>query len=190
VLWKGGNRVPITKAKKDEIVAGYVEILKNASGFVIISYAGLSTPQINELRAKIREANGQYVVAKNTLLIKALEQCNWPVPTDLLAGPSAIAFGMDNMPTIAKLVLEYVGADAPRGEKITLKGGILGESVFQSNQLDDISKLPTLDELRAQLAGLIIAPAQGIANAIHAATGQLINVIQALEDKNQEGNAA
>lgn len=171
----------LTKTRKDELVSGYVEILKQTSGFVIIQYSGMSTPDINDLRAKIREAKGQYVVAKNTLLTKALQQVGWPVPDDLLQGPSAIAFGMDNLPGVAKVVVDYL-ADKDV-QKIAAKGGIMANEIFGASKLDAISKLPTLDEIRAQIAGLIVAPATGLVSVLQAVNSQIVNVLQAYEDK-------
>jgi large subunit ribosomal protein L10 len=171
----------LTKTRKDELVSGYVEILKQTSGFVIIQYAGMSTPDINDLRAKIREAKGQYVVAKNTLLTKALQEVGWPVPDDLLKGPSAIAFGMDNLPGVAKVVVDYL-ADKD-AEKIAAKGGIMANEIFGASKLEAISKLPTLDEIRAQIAGIIVAPATGLVSVLQAVNSQIVNVLQAYEDK-------
>src|SRR5690606_31658214 len=96
------------------------------------------------LRAKIRESNGQYAVTKNTLLTKALQEAGWPVPDDYLKGPTAIAFGMDNLPGVAKAVLEYLGTQD--AERISVKGGVMGTDVFDAKRVDAISKLPTLDE--------------------------------------------
>lgn len=177
----------LTKERKDELVQSYVETLNNTSGFIIIQFAGMPTPIINELRAKIRESNGQYAVTKNTLLTKALQEVGWPVPDDYLKGPTAIAFGMDNLPGVAKAVLEYLGTQD--AERIKVKGGVMGTNIFDAQRVDTISKLPTLDEMRAQIAGLVVAPATGLVSLLQAANSQLVNVLQAYEDKLKEGAA-
>ncbi len=177
----------LTKDRKDELVQSYVETLNNTSGFIIIQFAGMSTPLINELRAKIREANGQYAVTKNTLLTKALQEVGWPVPDDYLKGPTAIAFGMDNLSGVAKAVLDYLGTQD--AERINVKGGVMGSNIFDAKRVDAISKLPTLDEVRAQIAGLVVAPATGLVSVLQAANSQLVNVLQAYEDKLKEGAA-
>jgi large subunit ribosomal protein L10 len=177
----------LTRERKDELVASYVELLQNTSGFVIIQHAGMVTGDIDLLRARVREAKGQYIAAKNTLLVKALQQCGWPVPDDLLKGPSAIAFGMENLPGVAKAVLDFLGdKDA---QKIAVKGGVMGTEIFKADKVDAISKLPTLDELHAQIAGLIVAPATGLVSVLQAANSQIVNVLQAYEDKQNEGAA-
>ncbi len=185
---KGGKRLALTKERKDELVQSYVETLNNSNGFIIIQFAGMPTPVINGLRAKIRESNGQYAVTKNTLLTKALQETGWPVPDDYLKGPTAIAFGMDNLPGVAKAVLEYLGTQD--AERISVKGGVMGTDVFDAKRVDAISKLPTLEELRAQIAGLVVSPATGLVSVLQAANSQLVNVLQAYEDKLKEGDAA
>lgn len=181
--------MPITKARKDELVAEYVDLLERSNGFVIIQFSGLTVAEIDQLRAKVRGADGHYAVAKNTLLAKALQQLDWPVPDDLLKGPNAIAFGLDNMPGVAKAILEFTG-DKIFEERTQVKGGVMTGEVISAKQVDAVSKLPSLDELRAQLAGLIVSPAQGLVSVINSATGQVVNVVQAYVDANKGEGAA
>lgn len=179
----------ITKERKNELVAQYVELLTNSGGFVIIQYAGMPVSQINELRGAVRKAQGQYIVSKNTLLVKAMEQMGWPPVEEMLTGPTAVAFGLGNFPGVAKAVLDFI-ADKD-AQRIDVRGGVMGEQVLDKKSVDTISKLPTLDELRAQLAGLVVAPATGIVSVIQAANSQVVNVIQAyLDDRKEKEGAA
>lgn len=178
--------MPVSRARKQELVAQYVEILGNCDGLVFVQTQGLSVPQIEGMRAAVREENGQYLVAKNTLMRTALEQANWLVPEDQLQGPVAIIFGHDNLPGVAKAVYKHM-ADADFEEKMRVTGGIMSGDMLDAEQVEALSKLPTLDELRAQLAGLMLSPAQGIASALHQATGGVVNVLQAYLDKQEDG---
>lgn len=178
--------MPITRARKEELVAKYVDLLNESNGFVIVKTQGLSVPQIESIRRIVREQNGQYAVAKNTLIQKALEQADWIVPEDLLQGPISVIFGRDNMPGVSKAILKYI-EDEKIEEKMKVTGGVMTGDVLSTAQVDAVSKLPTLDELRAQLAGLVISPAQGIVNVLYQATGGVVNVLQAYLDKNEEG---
>lgn len=178
----------ITKARKDELVAQYIDLLDRTNGFIIIEFKGMVVGQVDDLRKKVREAEGQYLVAKNTLFTKALQQKGWPVPDDLLKGPTAIAFGLDNLPGVAKAVLDHSGTPE-LAEKMGIKGGVMTGEVFGASKVEAISKLPTLDELRAQLAGLIVQPATGLVSVINTANGQIVNVIQAYLDDRGEGAA-
>jgi large subunit ribosomal protein L10 len=178
----------LTRERKNELVAQYVDLLSKTNGFVVVQASGLSVKEIDGLRAAVRNANGKYVVAKNTLLTKALEEAGLAVPSDLLKGPNGIAFGFDNFPGVAKAVLDYA-ADATRTEKMKVVGGQMGSNVLSDKQVDAISKLPSLDELRGQLIGLIVAPATGIVSVIQAANSSVVNVLQAYLDDREQGAA-
>jgi large subunit ribosomal protein L10 len=177
--------VPVTKERKNEQVAQLVDLIKASDGFAVIRTQGMTVAKVEAIRKKIRDAGGQYTVAKNTLLIKALEQVGWKVPTDQLAGPTAIAFGKTNFPGVAKALLDYIKTESPEPEKFAPIGGVMsGKDILDVNRLEAVSNLPTLDEIRAQLAGLIVAPATGLVTVLNAANSQIVNVLQAyLDDK-------
>ncbi len=175
--------MPITRDRKEELVAEYVDYLERSNGFVIVKAVGLSVPETQQLRNKIREADGYYIVAKNTLFTKALQQAGWPVPDDLLTGPTAVAFGFENMPGVSKAILDFT-KDRLFEERTEIKGGVMTGEQITLDQIKAVSELPSLDELRAQILGLLVTPAQGIVNVINSATGQVVNVLQAYVDAN------
>ena len=176
--------MPVSRTRKEELVAEYVGMLKDCDGFVTVHTQGLSVPQIQGLRRAVSEQNGAYLVAKNTLMRKALEEANWIVPEDLLVGPVAIIFGNDNMPGVSKALLKHM-EEAEFDEKMQVTGGVMNGEILDARQVDAVSKLPTLDELRAQLAGLMISPAQALVNVLDQATGGVVNVLQAYIDKHE-----
>jgi len=178
--------LPITRERKEELVAKYVELLNESNGFIIVQTQGLTVAQTQGLRNTVRGERGLYAVAKNTLIKKALEEANWTIPEDLLQGPVAIIFGRDNMPGVSKALLKYM-EDEGFGEKMQVTGGVMTGDVLNASQIDAVSKLPTLDELRAQIAGLVVSPAQGVVNVLYQATGGVVNVLQAYLDKHEEG---
>lgn len=178
--------MPVSRTRKEELVDSYVDILNDSDGLVIVHTSGLSVAQVQGLRTAVREQNGQYIVAKNTLMRIALEHAHWVVPDDLLVGPVAIIFGRDNMPGVSKAVIKHIN-DENFEEKMQVIGGIMGGEVLDAHRVDAISKLPTLDELRAQIAGLMMSPSQGIVNVLHQATGGVVNVLQAYLEKHEEG---
>lgn len=178
----------ITKERRAELVKLYGEIIGQSDGFVLAEFNKMPMPKINELRAKLRPINGKFVVAKNTLFSLALKNAGWPVQDDLFHGPLAIAYGSGNFAAIAKETLAFIGA-AENAEMLKVKGGVMVASILRTDQVEAISKLPGLDELRAQLAGLIAAPMTGLVGVINSATGQLVNVLQAYTNK-EGGDAA
>ena len=145
---------------KEELVAQYVDLLDASNGFAVIQTSGMTVPQIEALRKSIREAGGDYVRTKTTLLRIALQQKEWTVPEELLNGPIAVAFGKENFPGVAKAVLGYI-KDERAEEKMQVTGGVMTGDVLNANQVDAVSQLPSLDEMRAQIAGLFVQPAQG-----------------------------
>ena len=177
----------ISKERKNDLVEQYVDLLGQTHGFVIVQYRGLGVTEIDVLRARVREAGGKYIVTKNTLFTKALQEIGWPVPDDLLSGPVAVAFGMQNLPSVAKAVLDFTG-ERHVIDKMAVTGGIMTGEILDLSKVKTISNLPTLDEIRAQLAGLVVAPATGLVSVINAATGQIVNVLQAYLDDREEGD--
>jgi large subunit ribosomal protein L10 len=177
----------ISKERKRELVATYGQILEHSTGFIVTEYRGLSVDHLKTLRNKLEETNAVYVVTKNTLFTRALQDNDWPVPDGLLLGPVATAFADGNMPGMAKALLEF---QEDHEDVFVIKGGImLGETLAPSD-IEAISKLPSLDELRAQLAGLMVQPATGLVNVLNAATSDIVNVLHAYVQENSEGEAA
>jgi large subunit ribosomal protein L10 len=168
--------VAISRERKEELVAQYTEALSKTDGFILVQTRGLTVKQTQDLRAKIREADGNYIRTKLTLFRIALNDLGWPVPDDLMNGPVSVAFGNGNFPGVAKSVLDFM---KDLDEKVQVRGGVMGSDVITGKQVDMMSKLPTLDELRSQLAGLIVQPATGLVTVLNAATGQVVNVLQA-----------
>lgn len=165
----------ISRAKKEELVARYVETLSEADGFIVAEYSALSVAETEQLRHKMRENEGEYMVTKNTLFKRALDQAEWPVPEDLLVGPVGIAFSKGNMPGMTKALIDFAKDFEAR---FTIKGGIMGTDVFGADDVKAISELPTLDELYPQILGMLVQPPQQLVNTIYAADAQVVNVLQ------------
>lgn len=195
--------MPISRERKEELVASYVSLLEESDGFTIVKTTGMKVSAVQDLRNTIREAGGQYMVAKNTLMTKALEQSGWVVPEELLKGPSAIVFGRSNFPGVVKALLDYMDDKKIAEEKLAISGGVMGgQSIWDAQQAEAISKMPTLPEIQAQIIGLLIAPQQqlvnvlqqansGVVNVLQAADSQVVNVLQAwIAKREQEEGAA
>ena len=179
--------MPITRVRKEELVAQYKELLEQSNGFAVIASQGMKVSKVEALRGKIYEAGGQYMVAKNTLLRIALEQAGWEVPTDLLEGPTAVAFGLENFPGVAKAVLKFID-DEDLDEKMEVQGGVMGTDLLSSADVKAISDLPTLPELQAQIIGLIVQPSQQIVTILQNADSGVVNVLQAWLDKDSDND--
>jgi large subunit ribosomal protein L10 len=164
----------ISRARKEELVAKYVETLSESDGFVIAHYHAMTVAETEQLRHRLRENTGEYMITKNTLLKIALAQSDWPVPEGLLQGPVGVCFSKGNMPGLTKAVMDFA---KDFESKFTIIGGVMGGDVFQAEQAEAISKLPTLEELQPQIIGMLIQPQQGLVNTLHAADAQIVNVL-------------
>lgn len=176
----------ITRERKEELVSLYGERLANTDGIIIAEYSLMSVANVNELRKRLREVGATYAVTKNTLFAIALREQGWPVPDELLVGPVGIVFGNGNLPAAAKVVQKFI-TDFPNN--LSAKGGIISGESFNAAQVEAIANLPTMDEIRAQLAGLLVTPAAQIAGLLQSATSQVVNVIQAYLDEQEKGAA-
>jgi large subunit ribosomal protein L10 len=177
--------LPITRQRKEEFVALYNELLQVSSGFAIVSTRGLAVNKIEALRRKIKDAGGQYAVTKNTLMTKALEQSGWVVPSALLQEQTAIVFGKDNFPGVAKALLDFIEAEKLEEDKMKVVGGVMGNDILNADGVKAVSQLPTLPELQAQIIGLIVQPAINLVSILEAADAGIVNVLQALLDKDE-----
>ena len=165
----------ISKARKDKLVAQYIDLLNQSEAIFLTEYTGLDVKQMQALRLEVRKVEGTYRVTKNTLLKLALEQTGKPVPTDLMNGQVAAGFAKDEGPTLAKALTDFAKAQ----EMLVIKGGILGSELLSADQVEALAKLPSLDELRAQLLGLIQGPARNIAGTVASGVRQVVNVVDA-----------
>lgn len=178
----------ITRQRKEELVAVYNELLQHTTGLVITEYRGLTMAQITDLRRRLREVNGAYLVTKNTLFSIALKESGWIVPEDLLLGPVATGFSDGNMPGMAKAMLAF---QKENPDLFIIKGAVMGEALLSPKDVQAIAELPTLDELRAQLAGLVVQPASGLLGVLNAATSDIVNVLHAyVQDKGGDSEEA
>jgi len=184
--------LPISRQTKEELVAKYVDLLNDSQGIIVTEHQGMAMPDFNALRARMREVGSTYMVTKNTLLQLALEEVGMPIAEDLITGPVAVAFAHQDLGATAKAVLDF----HKEVELFLVKGALVGETAYDDNGVDALSKLPTLDELRGSLVGLIIAPSTGLVSlfgtvpqelvsVINGGATQLLNVVAAYAAKDQ-----
>ncbi len=175
-----------SRAKKEELVKEYVERLGDSQAIIITDYRGLQVPDFQELRAEIRKAEGSYVVVKNSLVKRALADAGLPAMDEMLTGPVGIGFCHENVTGVAKAITEY----AKSNDYLTVKGGLMGHNVIDQTAINNLASLPSIEVLRAQLLGLINAPATQLAGVVAGSVRQLMNVVNAYAEKDKEEPAA
>ncbi len=168
------------RAEKSELVTRLNGVFKETGVIVVTHNLGLTVPQVNDLRSKMAGAGATVKVAKNRLVKLALEGTDAAGIKDLFTGPTVIAYSSDPV-AAPKIAAEF----AKQNPKFVLLGGALGRTVLDSDGVKALAELPSLDELRARLLGMIQTPATRIAGLMQAPGGQLARVLNAYATKDQ-----
>ncbi|MXN64048.1 50S ribosomal protein L10 [Stappia sp. GBMRC 2046] len=168
------------RAEKREFVASLNGVLSNTGVVVVAHYAGLSVAQMNALRADVREAGGSVRVAKNRLVKLALQGTDLEHMSDLLEGPTVLVYSDDPI-AAPKAVANF----AKTNDSLVILGGALGSTNLDADGVKSLATMPSLDELRAKLVGMISTPATRIAQVVNAPAGQLARVFNAYAEKDK-----
>lgn len=162
------------RAAKEALVTQLHEVFKNTGVVVVTHYAGLSVAQMSDYRNRMREAGGQVKVAKNRLAKIALEDTDAIGIADLMKGPTCLAYSDDPV-AAAKVAVQY----AKDNEKLVILGGSMGNTVLDADGVKALAALPSLDELRGKLVGLLQAPLAKVVRVINEPGAKVARVIQA-----------
>jgi large subunit ribosomal protein L10 len=166
------------RAQKSEQVAALNRTLHETSVVVVTRNLGMTVAQSTALRVKMRDAGASYKVTKNSLARIAAEGTPYITLHDLLVGPTALSTSVDPV-AAAKIVVEF----AKTNDKLEIIGGAMGDTVLDVNGVKALAALPSLDELRAKIVGLLQAPATKVASVLQAPAGQLARVFGAYAAK-------
>jgi len=166
------------RAQKTELVAELKSTFEGTSVVIITRNLGLTVAQSTALRTKMREAGASYKVSKNKLARIAVEGTVYTAINDLLVGPTALSTSADPVAP-AKVIVDF----ARTNDKLEIVGGAMGETVLDVAGVKALAELPSLDELRAKIVGLIQAPATKIVQIVQAPAGQLARVFGAYAAK-------
>ena len=166
------------RAQKSEQVASLKQTFAETSVVVVTRNLGLTVAQSTTLRNRMRDAGASYKVTKNTLTLIALEGTPYAPISDLLTGPTALATSSDPV-SAAKVAVDF----AKTTDRFEIVGGAMGDTLLDVNGVKALAELPSLDELRARIVGLIQAPATKVAQVIQAPAAQLARVFGAYAAK-------
>ncbi len=173
-------RETVNRAEKREFVTWLNEAFRKSGSVVVAHYSGLTVSQMNDLRSKMGEAGGAVKVAKNRLAKIALQGTESESIVDLFTGQTLIAYSEDPI-TAPKVAVDF----AKSNDKFVILGGSMGATSLTVDAVKSLASLPSLNELRAKLVGMISTPATRIAQVVNAPAGQVARVIGAYaqEDK-------
>jgi large subunit ribosomal protein L10 len=164
----------VDRSRKEELVAELHRTFEATNLVVITQQSGLTVEEVTSLRGKLRGEGASFHVTKNRLAKIALKGTKFEPLEGSFTGPTAIAVSEDPV-AAAKVAVEF----ANNNDKLTIIGGALGEKVLDVAEIKALAKLPSLDELRGKIVGLLQAPASKIVGVLNAPAGQLARVFSA-----------
>ena len=166
------------KAKKAEVVEELNGVFSKAGSVVVAHYSGMTVAQMSDLRTRMRAAGASFRVSKNRLAVLALKGTPVEGIAHLFKGPTGIAVSDDPI-AASKVAVAY----AKDNNKLVILGGSVGVTTLDVKGVTALASLPSLDELRGKIVGLLVAPATKIAGIVQAPAGQLARVIGAYSKK-------
>lgn len=166
------------RAKKEALVAELRQTFDENELVVITHQTGLTVAEASDLRRKMREAGARFKVTKNRLAKLALKDTKFEHLSDNFSGPTAIAVSVDPV-AAAKVAVEF----ANKNDKLVILSGALGDKSLDANSVKALAKLPSLNELRGKIVGLLQAPASKLASVTQAPAAQLARVFGAYAAK-------
>jgi len=170
----------VDRAEKKELVTTLHQVFSTTAVIVVAHNKGLTVNQVNDLRGRMLQAGASVKVAKNRLAKLALDGTDAAGIKDLFAGPTMVAFAADPV-SAPKIAAEF----AKGNDKFVILGGALGKTIMDAAAVKALAELPSLDQLRARLIGMIQTPATRIASVLKAPAGQLARVLNAYATKGE-----
>jgi large subunit ribosomal protein L10 len=172
----------VDRAQKRQLVSTLNEAWKDTGVMVVAHYKGMTVAQMTDFRKRMKEAGGAVKVAKNKLAKLALKDTEVETISDLLKGQTCVAYSDDPV-SAAKVSVKY----AKDNDKLVILGGAMGKTVMDVNAVKALAELPSLDELRARLIGLVQAPATKIARILKEPGAMLARVLAAKGSQEAKG---
>ena len=168
-----------SKLQKEDMLAEYSEWIAKSQAVVVVEYAGLKMKDLDTIRAKARENGGEFHIVKNTLAKIALEKAGYSVPADFSAKSTAVGFAFTDAAGFVKALTE-----ATKGmEAVKVKGGFLDAKALKPAEVKSLASLPPLPVLRAQLLGVLQAPASKLVRTLAEPGRSLAYVVKVYSDK-------
>lgn len=178
---KGGVWVARTKKQKEQVVEELIEIFSDIKSMVLTDYRGLDVHEMTELRAKLREAGVEYRVIKNTLARIAADKSGLSNINEYLVGPTAIAFGVEDAVSPAKVLVDF----AKEHVDLEIKAGVLNGELISADKVNNLAKIPPREELLAQIARSMQAPIAGLLNVLQGNIRGLVQVLNQIKEQKQ-----
>lgn len=172
----------MNRSEKTQAIEELSERFGRSPIVIVTDYRGLNVAQITALRRKVREAEGEFLISKNTLTrIAIAETASAPI-AEWLSGPTGVAYGFGDAVSVAKAVQDF----AKDNEALEIKGGVLDGEALDAGRLKQLASMPSKDELRAKLLALLMTPATQLVRVLSAPAQQMVQVLHA-RSQQEEG---
>jgi large subunit ribosomal protein L10 len=180
------NTLAISKQRKEEVVNQYIEWLDKSQAVILVEYTGITMKQFDAIRVKIRENGGEFHVLKNTLAKKAFKAREISLPEGAFEKSTAAAFAFGDVAGTAKALSDVTKSI----EFVKVKGGFMDRQALNAAQVKSLASLPPLPVVRAQLLGVLQAPASKLVRTLAEPARQVAAVVKAYSEKNPASTAA
>jgi len=169
----------ISKQRKEEMLSQYTAWFNKSEAVILVEYSGVTMKQVDAIRAKIRDTGGEFHILKNTLAQRAFQELGVSIPEGLFEKSTAATFVFGDVAATAKAL-----ADATKGmEAIKVKGGFMEKQTLSEAQTKALATLPTLPVVRAQLLGVLQAPAGKLVRTLAEPARQVASVLRSYSEK-------
>jgi len=176
----------ISREKKQEIAAQYGEWLEQSQALVLTEYIGLSVKEMDDLRARVREAGGEFHIVKNTLMQRVLNEAGLEINEENFVGTTAVGFAFEDAPALAKAMADF----AKDSDFLKIKAGYLENNLMDAAAVKALAELPPLPVMRATLLSTILAPASQLVRTLSEPGRQVAAVLNAFAQKDAAPEAA
>ena len=177
--------MPVTKVRKEELVADLAQDLNKVQALIISDYRGLPTAELAKLRNDLRRKKAGLHVVKNTLMELALKRANLPVPKDLLEGPTVVAFCYQDIAGPAQAINSFL-----KEKELKVKGAIMGGSVLRGAEAEALATLPSREQLFGRLLGTINAPSSQVVGVVASGIRQVLYLLKARAEQLEKQNVS
>ena len=174
--------MPLSRTDKEEMLSEYGQGLATAPHAFLLGYQGITVPQVTELRSRVRQSGGEYVVVKNTLALRAIDSQALDQLKEHFVGPTAVVWSATDPVAVAKALTDFA-KDVP---VLKFKAGLVEGRPVPAEQIKDIAQLPSREELIAKLLFLMQSPITRLARVLAAVPQQLVVVLDQVRKQREE----
>ncbi len=173
----------MTRAEKQTFIEEFKGRIERSEAVYLTDFTGLDVKAMTELRRRVRESGGEYVVVKNRIVMRAFEQAEWPDLSEYLRGPTGVVLGLDEAAGSARAVKDFA---QDHDKKPSFKAGVLERTLVDSDAIQRIADLPSREELLAQLAGLMDGIPAALVQAVQGKVQEFAGLLDALREQHDE----